>query len=416
MSVSSISASTQAEPLLTCLRLEPEAQKLARLQALSAADWQAAIEQARRYDVLALLFWQVRKLAGQTHLPEADWQALHASFVGGMGRSLLLYRQLAEILRRLAAEGIPAILLKGLHLARWTYPELGLRPMADIDLLLRPEQLPQAAEALRGMGYDHPRRFSFSRELRRHQHIPPLCQPGKAPVELHWHIASPHSPLNVDLDGLWERAQAVEVDGAPALTLSTEDLLLHLSLHLLQDEFIGGLKRLYDIAALSVAHGERLDWAQAQRRALAWGCHKSLFLTLHLAHALFDAPVPPGVLQQLRPADFTPQIDALARERALSVRLSPPELHPDLARLRRNRPLRAKAAALLGVLFPYPEYVAAKYSLPPGSKKVYWYYVVRLKDLARRYGWQLWRVLRSDEGAAALAQRENALSDWCMAR
>jgi hypothetical protein len=412
MSVSSISASTQAEPLLTCLRLEPEAQKLASLQALSAADWQAAIEQARRYDVVALLFWQVRKLAEQINLPPADWQALHASFVGGMGRSLLLYRHLAEILRRLAAEAAPVILLKGLHLAKWVYPEAALRPMADIDLLLRQEHLPRAAEALRGLGYDYLREFKLSRELRRHQHIPPLCQPGKAPVELHWHIVEPGSRPKVDLEGLWARAQPVEVGGAPALVLSPEDLLLHLSLHLQQHELREGLKRLYDVAALTSAAGEQMDWAQAQSRAAAWGCRKSLFLALHLARALLNAPVPQEVLERLRPDDFTAQLDALAQERALSLRLAPPELHPDLARLRRSRPLRAKAAALFDALFPYPEYVAAKYSLEPGSKKVYWYYLVRLKDLARRYGWQFWRVVRSEEGIAALAARENALSDW----
>jgi hypothetical protein len=104
----------------------------------------------------------------------------------------------------------------------------------------------------------------------------------------------------------------------------------------------------------------------------------------------------------------------LARQRALSVRLTPPELHPDLARLRRSRPGLAKATALFGALFPYLEYVAAKYSLEPGSKKVYWYYLVRLKDLARRYGWQFWRVVRSEEGIAALAARENALGEWWM--
>jgi hypothetical protein len=98
------------------------------------------------------------------------------------------------------------------------------------------------------------------------------------------------------------------------------------------------------------------------------------------------------------------------------VRLAPPELHPDLARLRRKQPWQARATGLVGALFPYPEYVAAKYALPPGSKKVYFYYLVRLKDLARRYGWQLWRVVRSEEGAAALAARENALGEWWMAR
>jgi hypothetical protein len=405
----------QAKLLLTCLRLEESERKLAQIQNLTAAEWATVIEQARLHGVLPSLYWQIRNFAGHLTLPVDGLQELRTGFLNTAARNLLLYRELAAILGPFQLRGIPVILLKGLHLAKFVYPEPALRPMADIDLLLRPDDLSQAAQILQDMGYNAGREFELGRAVRKHQHIPPLYQPGKAPVELHWNIATPGSPLQVDLDGLWSRAQPAEIAGFSTLVLSPEDLLLHLSLHLLQDEFIGGLRRLYDIAALASFFDRRLDWELASRRSADWGCRKSLFLVLHLASTLLNAPVPATVLGQLRPTDFTPQIEALARRRALSVRPAEPELHPDLARLRRRRPLSVKTGALLGALFPYPEYVAAKYSLPPGSRKVYFYYLVRLKDLARRYGWQLWRVLRSEEEAAALAQRENALSDWWMA-
>jgi hypothetical protein len=405
----------QAELLLTCLRLEDSEPKLARLQALTAADWEAAIEQARLHGLTPVLYWQIKKIPGQLTLPAPRLLELRTNFLNSAARNMLLYRELATILGALQGQGIPAILLKGLHLAKLVYPEPALRPMADIDLLLHKDDLSRAAQILQELGYSAGREFDLGREARKHQHIPPFYQPGKAPVELHWTIATPTGPLKVDLDGLWRRAQPAEVAGLPALVLAPEDLLLHLSLHLLQDEFIGGLRRLYDIAALASCPGLPIDWAVSGRRAVAWGSQKSLFLVLYLAHTLFGAPVPQAVLDQLRPADFTPQIETLARQRALSVPPLVPELHPDLARLRRRKPLRVKTGVLLGTLFPYPEYVAAKYSLPPGSRKVYFYYLVRLKDLARRYGWQFWRILRSDEAMATLAQRENALSDWWMA-
>lgn len=405
----------QAEPLLTCLRLEASERKLVQLQALTAADWETAIDLGRQHGVAPLLFWQIKNFAGQIALSEARLTELRNNFLNSAARNLLLYRDLAAILGALQPAGIPVILLKGLHLAKLVYPQAALRPMADIDLLLRPDDLPQAAQILQSLGYRYTREFELGREARKHQHIPPLYQTGKPPVELHWHIAGPDSPLRVDLDGLWERAQPVDVAGLPALVLAPEDLLLHLGLHLVHHELSAGLKRVYDIAALVAFFGPRLDWAQVVDRSTEWGCRKSLFLVLHLADTLLNAPIPPTVLDQLRPDDFTPPIEVLARQRALSVRPPQPELHPDLAHLRRRRPWQIKANAMLGALFPYPEYVAAKYSLPSGSKVVYFYYLVRLKDLARRYGWQLWRVLRSDEAVEALAHNENALSDWWMA-
>lgn len=409
-----MSENVAVEPLLTCLRLEPDDLKLAQLQSLPAAEWEIALDLGRRHGLAPLLFWQVKNIAARTNLPEARLAELRLSFRNSAARSLLIYRELAVILSALQPAGIPLILLKGLHLAKFVYPDPALRPMADIDLLLRHGDLLQAAQILQGLGYSYLREFNPGRETRKHQHIPPLCQAGKAPVELHWHITAPGSLLRVDLDGLWLRSRPAEVGGFPVQLLAPEDLLLHLSLHVVHHELNGGLKRIYDIAALLSAQGPQLDWAQVTHRSAAWGCRKGLFLVLHLAHTLLDAPVPQAILEQLRPADFSPQIEALARQRILSVRPLAPELHPDLAHLRRRRPWRVKAAAVMGALFPYPEYVAAKYSLPPGSKKVYFYYLVRLKDLARRYGWQLWRVLRSDEAIQALAHNENALSEWWM--
>jgi hypothetical protein len=409
------SETTQAELLLTCLRLEESERKLAHLQGLTTADWVTVLEQARLHGVSPLLYWQIRNIADHLSLPESGLSSLRSSFLNSAARSLLLYRELAAIVSALQPQGIPVILLKGLHLAKLVYPEPALRHMADIDLLLRLDDLPKAVQTLQEMGYSAGREFKVGREVTRHQHIPPLYQPGKAPVELHWTIAAPSSPLKVDLDGLWARAQPAEIGVCSTLVLATEDLLLHLSLHLLQDEFIGGLRRLYDIATLASRLGSQIDWTSAGQRAAAWGCQKSLFLVLHMACQLLGATIPSTTLDWLRPNDFTPQIDSLARQRILSLTHQTPELHPDLARLRRNKPLLVKTGTLLGTLFPYPEYVAAKYSLPPGSKKIYFYYLVRLKDLARRYGWQFWRVLRSDEEVEALAQRENALSDWWMA-
>jgi hypothetical protein len=403
---------SNAEPLLTCLRLDQGVGKYEKLKSLTADDWDAAVEQARLHGVMPLLFWEIKNRSSQTFLPQARWQELRTSFVNSASRNVLLYRELADILNALQPAGIPVTLLKGVHLAKWVYPEIALRPMTDIDLLLRRDDLPRAASIMQGMGYRFVRAFKLEREVRKHQHIPALYQAGKSPVELHWHIATPGSLLSIEIEGLWARAQPVEVAGAPALVLSQEDLLLHLVYHLLQEEFIRGLKRLYDIAALTALCSERLDWSHLQLRAERWNFRKSLFLVLHLAYALLNAPVPQSVLEQLRPSDFTPQLDALGRQRVFSVSLSPPELNPNLTRLHRRIPLRAEASRLLSILFPYPEYVAAKLSLPRGSKVVYFYYPVWLKYLARQYGMQFWRVLRSDEEATRLAQHENMLSDW----
>src|SRR3990172_3750451 len=118
--------SSLAEPLLACLRLDQSQEKLAQLQSLTTEDLDTVVDQARLYGVMPLLFSEIKNLSGQASFPQASWQDLHNSFITSAGRNLILYRELADILKALQPAGIPVILLKGVHLAKWIYPEVAL--------------------------------------------------------------------------------------------------------------------------------------------------------------------------------------------------------------------------------------------------------------------------------------------------
>ena len=65
----------------------------------------------------------------------------------------LLLRELKDVLSSLVDRGVEVIVLKGAALVRNLYPDLGLRPMRDIDLLIHRKELPQAIEILYDLGY-----------------------------------------------------------------------------------------------------------------------------------------------------------------------------------------------------------------------------------------------------------------------
>jgi hypothetical protein len=226
-------------------------------------------------------------------------------------------------------------------------------------------------------------------------------------------MARPTGPLQIDVDGLWARAQPVTLAGVPVLALCPEDLLLILCIHLCRNDFRLGLKPLCDVAASLAYYEQGIDWEQVTSRAVEWCAGKCVYLTLHLVQGLLGVPVPEQVLGQLRPDDFSSQIDASARERVLSA-AEPTPINPYLLRLWGVEPLKGKLTLLRDSVFPPPEAVAQRYSLPPGSKRIYLYYLVRLVDLIRLNGRLIWRVLRRDSIAVAAVQRENALNDWWM--
>lgn len=397
--------------LLGLLQFEPPSARIARLRRYSSQDWNLVLEQARQMGVLSLVAGLVLPQSNSIGLPETIHQALQAVRRQAAVRNMRLFNQAAEVIRTLHVAGISAILLKGLHLAEQVYPDVSMRTMGDIDLLLHRSDLDLAFRLLKNSGFIPHKMHKTEDEVKQHHHLPVLSKPDSSPLELHWNIASPLLPLNIDLDGLWQRAQPCDIEGVPALTLAPEDLLLHLSLHLFQDNLAAGLKRIYDVAQTLYIYQEQIHPDRLIERAGQWGCDRALYLALNMAYELLQAPVPQAVLSRIRPPDYRPEIGETMRHRVLC--LDPPfDLHPDLAHLAGGRPLPDRLRMFWKVMFPYPEYVAGHYGLPPGSPRIYPYYLVRLFHLTGRYAGQALRLARRDAVIVEQAKRENLLYDW----
>ena len=98
-------------------------------------------ELARRERVGPLLYDAVRK----KHLLPAEVEtALRQSYYLTAACNLRLFAALDQALRALAARGIEVIVLKGAALAQTVYPSVALRPMGDLDVLVRPASVPAA--------------------------------------------------------------------------------------------------------------------------------------------------------------------------------------------------------------------------------------------------------------------------------
>jgi hypothetical protein len=93
--------------------------------------------------------------------------------------------ELQDTLGTFAREGIPVVALKGVVLAVLVYSEPALRPMQDVDLLVRSGDLEAADAALRGLGYaSHPSRPPSTWYKEYHHHLAPyLSSDGTVVVE-----------------------------------------------------------------------------------------------------------------------------------------------------------------------------------------------------------------------------------------
>ena len=408
---------TEDELLLYCLGMGTDKTRAARLEQLSTADWDDVIQQSARHGVTPLLYQRFTTTSTGTLIPTRVMQRLREIYLYSAKENIRLYHELSKVLKTLQNDDIPVIALKGAHLAEVVYGNIALRPMGDVDLLVRKTDLSRVEEKLMEIGYGcSPERPSIEEQCEKAQHLFGFTKPDVFLIEIHWTIEHPTSLFKIDLDGLWSRAWPAIIAGVEVLVLSPEDLLLHLCLHAsFHHKFRIGLKSFCDISETVRHYRDEMDWEQVQLRARQWGASKCAYLTLHLARELLEAAVPDEVLDTLKPDGFDLQLVAWAKEQIFADESDSPSLSPNLAQFWGPKRLQDKVILFLKSAFPSPEIMARMYPAPPDSPRIYLYYPVRLKDLLLRYGYAAWRLLRRDEEMVMLVERENkktALRDW----
>lgn len=389
---------------LLCRALRQE-----RLDPLAEGEWTELLHMAQWQGLPPLLR---RRLKAVNPPPEPVEAELTAAHNRSATRNMRLYYDLAQLLGPLRAANIPVIALKGAWLAATVYEDIALRPMLDIDLLVRRETLDRAETILLNRGYtpleENPDLGQY------HRHFVYRPPQGEIPVEIHWHIKREQDPLNIEAEELWQSAGLAKIAGCDTLVLSPEKNLLHVAMHAAYDHaFAFGLKPLVDIA--EITRSRSLNWADIESCAARWGVGKAVYLALALAGELLNAPIPPESLIRLQPPDFDPQVRAWAIEQIFNTRPMPEALSKDFARLWQAETGPNRLKILWQKLLPPRQIIAARYPVEPRSRRLYLYYPVRWKDLLFHHSRLAWQMVRGEREAEQLVELQNhktALQNW----
>jgi hypothetical protein len=340
--------------------------------ALAAQDWEQLARLAQREGVAPLLYAACRGGAMQAAIPPTALTSLAGSFYASAAQNLLLSRELREISAALQAGDVPFIVLKGAALAPDLYPDLALRPMTDLDLLVRRERLQMAQELLQPLGYlefDRPE-LAGGLAQRIGYHLR-LFKPGGAQpvvVELHWNLIGGDADWRTPpTDWFW--SQAVPLDGpaagAPALAckLNPQAHLLYMAAHLMLKHG-GGEARLlwfYDLYLLVQRYQDEIDWNELLRQARRFHWTAAVRTALARAQRCFGLRLPEQVLAPTLAAEELAAADLVARKQTAYPTMTA-KVWRDLLSLDWPTRLRLVAAYLL----PSPQFMRYRYpEVPP---------------------------------------------------
>ena len=249
-------------------------------------------------------------------LPPAARAKLSVTYSATQKRNHAIARQLGEMLAAMHAAGIETMVLKGGYLAFQLYPDPALRGMSDLDLLFRPAELPAAEMVLQSLGYEGKHKSAdegpgIVKHTSTYKRADPdavtstpnpyLSTAGDRHVDPHGSLEESWFGLRVDVTpGIWQRSRPVTLVDQPARAMADEDLLLHLSVHLVYHLLMSkpSLVQLYDIALGSQTLP--LNWETLAARARDCQAVPFLYAALHLARTVYGTPVPAGTLAALR--------------------------------------------------------------------------------------------------------------------
>jgi len=275
--------------LLACARLSLTADEAARARRMAAlVDWAATIALAERHRLVPFLHRHLR----DAPLPPAAAAELRALHRDGVHRGLEMAAELRRLVDALAAGGVDALAYKGPALAMRAYGQLGMRAFLDLDLLVRPGDVPRALELLAAAGYVLGLALSRAQEraFRRVDGDYPLVhrETGRL-VELHARVSSERFCMPISTESLMLRSTTVPLGGGEVRTLGDDDLLVVLAAHGAKHRW----KRLEWVAALAeLLRAGRGDVDAALALAAELRARRTLLLGLSLARRLLDAPLP----------------------------------------------------------------------------------------------------------------------------
>jgi hypothetical protein len=279
---------------------------------------------------------------------------------------MLIQNELANLLASFNEKGIPVIVLKGAALLGSIYRDIGLRPMSDLDILVKHEHLDDA-EAIAG---SHGYKYVAERVVRKkdnveRRHLPNLIHNEKGIVlEIHQHIVDSDCPSHFDLSNFWAGARPVSILGVPALELAMEHQLIHLSINFLLDRYYTSrfaIGQLCDISEIIISEGESLNWDLVVGTAHEYLSGAVLHCVLYACQQLLNSQVPTSVLACLQPLEFdSSRAQSFLRRRVLDNK---PWLAHRLVAPGSSYTLTRALLAAVGRIVPVPKKFSRKLGL-----------------------------------------------------
>lgn len=276
---------------------------------LTLSEWEQVRQVARHHRLGPLVFKHTAQADLLSVMPAAVRESLKAEYCSTLVANRTLQIELSAILDAFDAQHVAAMPLKGVSIAARYYPELALRPTSDIDLLVRPRQVPAGIQALVTLGYvphKGSETLSGRHALRFLEHQ--LSKPNGRLVELHTTLSrAPSYASGLAAAAVWTRSSVCRVGARPTRCLALADEIRYLCVHLAVQHARSRWFWLVDIAQIMEALPASWNWTAFVDETIELELASPVVATIQDAADKLGLNVPAGELARLAAAAASPR-------------------------------------------------------------------------------------------------------------
>lgn len=260
---------------------------------VAPVEWEALLRLADHHGTSSLVYQNLARITDA--VPSQALASLRERHQRNVHKSLFLTRELIRILDCIEPLGIEVIPYKGVVLSETLYGDLAMRQSGDIDLFVRRNDVARIKRAVGELGFFPRLTIPAAAELdyiAAGYEVTFDSAAGRNLLELQWALQPRFYAVDYDMDALFQRGASVTVAGRSMKTLSSEDLLLVLSVHAAKHVW-GRLIWLCDIA--QILKLQNLNWSWIEAQAKRFGIERILRVTLLLTDRFLGTAIPDAV-------------------------------------------------------------------------------------------------------------------------
>jgi len=242
--------------IINCARIEmdDEAYNSSLEIIKKGLDWNLVFETAKSHNVAPLMYPNLKILNEEQAIPQNILLQFRKRYhITGI-RNSKMYNELAILLKAFKENGIEVMLIKGAALAVLVYKNIALRPMGDVDILIKKEDAEMVKKILIENGYneDEPLRREYFTEL--FCALPAYVKEKHTTVEIKWGLFGyfPNG-FKPGFNDFVKNSKYITIKDFPVLIPSIQDLQELTYLHVKKHKTNGDQQLLWycDLAELN---------------------------------------------------------------------------------------------------------------------------------------------------------------------